>query len=222
MGSDGEGKEAGRSEAEESTEAPAAEEFPPTTTTTGSPRRHVDRPSQTSTEHGRARVPSSHTSSRSSSPSLLPSRQRFDWRSVTAPPPPISPLSRPNSPAAAASPFSSPLHRSSSSHRDRELHPGFGPQVPPVGPGNIYPLQHPHIPHLGGESGRDGGRGAPQVYRCSGLEKEYRRCFSQVRFSPINPRKKINIPLSLLPNSLSYQLLSEYVPCSPLLYSACI
>ncbi|KAK1896055.1 ADAMTS-like protein 4, partial [Dissostichus eleginoides] len=55
----------------------------------------------------------------------------------------------------------------------RELHPGFAPT------GDIYPLQHPHIPHMGGESGRDGGRGA-QVYRCSGPEKEYRRCFFQV------------------------------------------
>ncbi|CAJ1062342.1 thrombospondin type-1 domain-containing protein 4 [Xyrichtys novacula] len=166
-------------EEEEITEGPAAEESPTmTTTTTGNPHRHVARPSQSNSQHSRVRerAPSSHSFSRSSSPSLTSSRQRFDWHSVTAPPPPISPLSRP---AAAASPYSTSLHRSATpAHRDRELHPGFSPQVPQAG--NVYPLQHPHIPHLGVEPGRDGVRGAPQVYRCSGPEKEYRRCFSQV------------------------------------------
>ncbi|XP_033957715.1 LOW QUALITY PROTEIN: ADAMTS-like protein 4 [Pseudochaenichthys georgianus] len=167
-GSEGEDRQAARRQ-----EAlAAAEELPTKTTTIGQPHRHVNRPPQTNTEHRRARVPPPHPFSRSSSTSLLPNRHRFDWHSVTAPPPPIPPLSRPNSPAVTP-PFSPPLHRSSSIHRDRELHPGFAPT------GDIYPLQHPHIPHMGGESGRDGGRGA-QVYRCSGPEKEYRRCFSQV------------------------------------------
>ncbi|KAL7393955.1 hypothetical protein ABVT39_018297 [Epinephelus coioides] len=182
-GSDGEDSEAGRrDEEEEGTEGPAAEEFPTTTTTTGNPHRHVDRPPQTNTEHVRARerAPPSHPFSRSSSPSYLSSRHRFDWHSVTAPPPPVPPLSRPNSPAVS-SPFSPPLHRSSPVHRERELHPGFSPHAPHgPPPGDIYPLQHPHIPHLGVEPGRDGGRGSPQVYRCPGPEKEYRRCFSQV------------------------------------------
>ncbi|XP_036931557.1 thrombospondin type-1 domain-containing protein 4 [Acanthopagrus latus] len=175
-GSETEDSEAARSEDEEITDAPAAEESPATTTTTGSPphHRHFDRPN---IDHARARVPPPHTFSRSSSPSHLPSRHRFDWHSVTAPPPPVPPLSRSNSPAAA-SPFSTSLHRPSPVHRDRELHPGFSPQVPQTG--NVYPLQHPHIPHMGVELGRAGGRGAPQVYRCPGPEKEYRRCFSQV------------------------------------------
>ncbi|XP_068179009.1 thrombospondin type-1 domain-containing protein 4 [Antennarius striatus] len=183
VGGDEDDREAGRSEEVEvevevqveveSTDAPLPEEST-TTTTTGYPRPPVNRHPQTSTDHGRARVSSYHPFSRSSSPALQPNRHRFDWRSVTAPPPPVAPLPRPNSPPAA-SPFSTPVHHYSI---NREMHPRLGPQVPPAG--NIYPLQHPHIPHLGVESGGDEGRAASEVYRCSGQEKEHRRCFSQV------------------------------------------
>lgn len=173
---------------QESTESPPAEEVPPTP---GRPQQRVDRPSPARTDHVRAReqLPSFRYFSRPSSPSVS-NRQRFDWHSVTAPPPPISPLSRPNSPAIS-SPFATSLHRPSPVHRDREPHPGFSPQVPPAG--SIYPLRHPRIPHLGVDLG--GGRGAgpeagaPQVFKCSGPEKEYRRCFSQVGFTSINLRK---------------------------------
>ncbi|TNN80968.1 Thrombospondin type-1 domain-containing protein 4 [Liparis tanakae] len=176
-GGDGEHRKAGRREVEVVSVEPAAEEVPTTTTTTGNPHRHADRAPHAHAEHGRARerAPPPPVFSRSSSPALLPNRHRFDWNSVTAPPPPGPPLSRPNSPAAAP-PFSSPLHRPM--HRERELQPRFSPHVTPTG--DIYPLQHLHTPHLGAESGRDGGRAAPQVVRCSGPEKEYRRCFSQV------------------------------------------
>ncbi|XP_029694476.1 thrombospondin type-1 domain-containing protein 4 isoform X2 [Takifugu rubripes] len=161
---------------EEETTGAAAAALPTTTAAAGGgPRRRVDRPPHHS-EFGRARVPSSRTFSRSSAPSLQPNRQRFDWHSVTAPPPPAPSLPRLNSPAS--SPFSTSLHRPGPVHVDREPRPGFSPQVPPVG--GVYPLQHPHTPHPGAESGRDGGRGASQVHRCPGLEKEYRRCLSQV------------------------------------------
>uniref|UniRef100_A0A665UDY3 PLAC domain-containing protein n=1 Tax=Echeneis naucrates TaxID=173247 RepID=A0A665UDY3_ECHNA len=154
------------------TESPAVVETPQTTTT-GKPHRHADRPSHSHTEHvwGRERVPSS-SFSRSSSPSAS-NRHWFDWHSVTAPPPPVSPLSRPN-PPAIASPYSPHLHRSIPVHR--EFHPGFSRQAPSTS--NVYPLQH--LPHPVVESSRNGGRRAPPVYRCSGPEKEYRRCFSQV------------------------------------------
>ncbi|XP_047454821.1 thrombospondin type-1 domain-containing protein 4 isoform X2 [Mugil cephalus] len=173
-GVDEEDAEAGRREDEErsvgqeATEAPAGGEVP---TATPSPRRHVDGPSHTHTAHterGRARVPPPHPFPRSSSPSVPSNRHRFDWHSLNAPPPPVH--SRPHSPAAASSPFSSPLHRPIPAQRDREPHPAFNPQDPSAG--SIYPLQH-----LGVQSGRDG---APRPYRCSGPEKEYRRCFSQV------------------------------------------
>lgn len=225
-GSDGDFGEAERREEEEGTESHVAEELPTTTTTTGNPHRHVERPSHTNTEHGRVRerVPSTRSFSPSSSSSVLSNRRPFDWHSVTAPPPPISPLSNPNLPAVA-SPFSSPLHRSSAVHRDRELHPGFSPQDPAAG--NIYPLQHPHIPHLGVEVDRDGGRGAPQIYRCSGPEKEYRRCFSQVRsrlkYLHINFGKKNNILLLIFwlhtPWIISIIHFSSLVEC-PLFASA--
>ncbi|KAM3614946.1 uncharacterized protein V6R79_021216 [Siganus canaliculatus] len=168
-------EEARRSEEEEITDAPAAgaEE----TSTAPAPAGSVHRQH----EHGRGRVPPSHPSSRSSSQPVLPNHHHFDWTSLSAPPPPHSPHhhhpSRSNSPAAA-SPFSTSVHRSNPVHRDRELHPGFNSQVPAAG--NIYPLQHPHVPHLAAEPSRDGGRGAPRILRCSGPEKEYRRCFSQV------------------------------------------
>ncbi|XP_077382058.1 thrombospondin type-1 domain-containing protein 4 [Festucalex cinctus] len=91
-----------------------------------------------------------------SSSSVLSAHRRFDWRTVTAPPPPP--------------PYDSPLHRP---------HTGFGPQAPQAG--NVYPLQHPLGPHVGEElSVGGGGRRTPLNYRCAGLEKEYRRCFSQV------------------------------------------
>uniref|UniRef100_A0A665UEF9 PLAC domain-containing protein n=2 Tax=Echeneis naucrates TaxID=173247 RepID=A0A665UEF9_ECHNA len=176
-GNDGEDRELVRreereEEEQEITESPAVVETPQTTTT-GKPHRHADRPSHSHTEHvwGRERVPSS-SFSRSSSPSAS-NRHWFDWHSVTAPPPPVSPLSRPN-PPAIASPYSPHLHRSIPVHR--EFHPGFSRQAPSTS--NVYPLQH--LPHPVVESSRNGGRRAPPVYRCSGPEKEYRRCFSQV------------------------------------------
>lgn len=159
-----------RSEEEEPTQAPPAE-----TTPAPGPQRRVDRP-PLRPEPGRARAPPSHTFSRSSSASLQPGRHRFDWHSVTAPPPPAPPLPRLNS--HASSRFSTSLHRPGPVQVERDPHPGFSPQVPPLS--SVYPLQHPHTPHGGGEPGRDGGRGAPQSYRCPGLDKEHRRCLAQV------------------------------------------
>uniref|UniRef100_A0A8C6PIR4 ADAMTS like 4 n=1 Tax=Nothobranchius furzeri TaxID=105023 RepID=A0A8C6PIR4_NOTFU len=153
-----------------------AEEEPITTsTTTTSPPHHVKRPPHT--EHRRNRLPSQHSLQRSSSPPAFVNRHRFDWNSVTAPPPPpVPPLSRSRSPNGSPL-FSSPLHRPSLVHGDRELHSNFNPQPPPGG--NSYPLQRPHASHLGVESGRHRGE-TPRTFRCSGSEKEYRRCFSQV------------------------------------------
>ncbi|KAM4580485.1 thrombospondin type-1 domain-containing protein 4 [Odontesthes bonariensis] len=174
---DGEARRTDEKGEQDIRETPAAEEGPAAATTPAIPYRHSDRPSHTQAEHGRSRVISRRQSSRSPSLSVFSNRRRFDWNSVTAPPPPIAPLSQPHS-SGSALPFSSPLHRPSAGHRDRELQPGFSPQAPPAG--NIYPLQHPHLSHLGVESGGHGGGQSPQVYRCSGPEKEYRRCFSQV------------------------------------------
>uniref|UniRef100_A0A3P9PV10 PLAC domain-containing protein n=1 Tax=Poecilia reticulata TaxID=8081 RepID=A0A3P9PV10_POERE len=123
----------------------------------------------------RNRVPPQHSVSRSSSSPVLINRQRFDWNSVTAPPPPQS---HPRSPGSSPL-FTSPLHRPNLAHMEREPHLGFGPQTPPTG--SVFPLQHPHTSsHLGAEAGRHGGGDAPRLLRCSGPEKEYRRCFSQV------------------------------------------
>ncbi|CAF97869.1 unnamed protein product, partial [Tetraodon nigroviridis] len=155
---------------EEPTGAPPAETTPAPAVAGGPTRPLADWPPPR-TDPGRAQLPSSHSSSRSSSPSLQPSRQRFDWHAVTAPPPPVPSHPRPNS--HASSPFSTPLHRPGPAHLDRDPHPGFGPALPPVG--SVYPMQHPHAPHLGAESGPGGGRGAPQSYRCPGLDKEHRR-----------------------------------------------
>ncbi|XP_061632436.1 thrombospondin type-1 domain-containing protein 4 isoform X2 [Phyllopteryx taeniolatus] len=143
----------------------------PATTTT--PQPHVR------SEQRRVRVPPSPhflTRSPSSSSSVLASHRRFDWRAVTAPPPPASPHLHPNSqPASPYFPYSSPLHRPL--HMEWAPHPGFGAQAQQ--PSNMYPLQHPHRQHMGAEAGGPGGR-TPQNYRCSGPEKEYRRCFLQV------------------------------------------
>lgn len=171
MSSRAEEEEKGGDEKER--EAPAAEEGP-TSTATVSPHRHANRPPHTRTDHGLSRAPPRLPFSRSSSPSVFSHHQRFDWSSVTAPPPAGPSFSRPRS----TSPFSSPLHRPSPVHRDREPHSGFSAQAPP--PGSVYPLQNPLPSHQGVQSGWHGGGGAPQVYRCSGPEKEYRRCFSQV------------------------------------------
>ncbi|XP_017280562.1 thrombospondin type-1 domain-containing protein 4 isoform X2 [Kryptolebias marmoratus] len=136
------------------------------------PRQHAGRPPHP--ELRRSRVQSQQPFQRSSLPSVFISRRRFDWNTVTAPPPPPPALTRQRSPP----PFSSPLHRPS---RDREPRPDFNPQPPPPPAGNAYPLQHPHPPHPGVQPGRHGGGGgAFRVFRCSGPEKEYRRCFSQV------------------------------------------
>uniref|UniRef100_A0A3P9M088 PLAC domain-containing protein n=1 Tax=Oryzias latipes TaxID=8090 RepID=A0A3P9M088_ORYLA len=170
MGGDEKVINTGRAEEEkgelEISEALGTKEEPETTT--DRPRPHVDPRSHTHTDSGRSRVASRVPVSRSQSP--FSHRPHFDWSSVTAPPPPVHSFSR-----SRSSPFASPLHRPSQEHRDRELHQGFTPRAPPAG--NVYPFQHSHASHLGVDSSR---HGASQVYKCSGPEKEYRRCFSQV------------------------------------------
>uniref|UniRef100_A0A8C7Z2Y3 PLAC domain-containing protein n=1 Tax=Oryzias sinensis TaxID=183150 RepID=A0A8C7Z2Y3_9TELE len=170
MGGDEKVMNTGRAEEEkgelEISEALDTKEEPETTT--DRPRPHVDPRSHSHTDSGRSRVASRVPVSRSQSP--FSHRPHFDWSSVTAPPPPVHSFSR-----SRSSPFASPLHRPSQVHRDRELHQGFTPQAPPAG--NVYPFQHSHASHPGVESSR---HGASQVYKCSGPEKEYRRCFSQV------------------------------------------
>ncbi|XP_057690045.1 thrombospondin type-1 domain-containing protein 4 isoform X1 [Corythoichthys intestinalis] len=127
-------------------------------------------------EHRRVRVPPPLQflpRSPSSSSSVLSSHRRFDWDTVAAPPPPpVSSHLHPNSQLHYSSPLHWPVHR------ERAPQPGFGPQAPQTG--NVYPLQHPHGQHVLPEAGVIGSRGTPQNYRCSGPEKEYRRCFSQV------------------------------------------
>lgn len=148
--------------------APAAEKEP---VPTESPR--VDRTSHS--EHRRSRFPPQHSSPRSSSPSVFVNRHRFDWNSVTAPPPL---LSHPRSPDSSPL-FTSPLHRPNPAHVEREPHPGVGLQAPAAG--SVYPFQNPRTSsHLGAEAGRHRGGETPRLIRCSGPEKEYRRCFSQV------------------------------------------
>ncbi|CAG6015343.1 unnamed protein product [Menidia menidia] len=156
-------------------EAPAAEEAPAPTLTPAIPHRRLDRPPNPHTDPGRSRAPLRRQFARPHFPSVFSSRQRFDWSSVTAPPPPTAPLSQPLSSGGL---FSSPLHRPSSAHRNGELQPGFSPQTPAAG--GVYPLQHPHASHLGAQAGGPSAGESPQAYRCSGPEKEYRRCFSQV------------------------------------------
>lgn len=190
-----------RADEEEPTEAPHAEATPAPGPAGSGPQHRIDRP-PLRTDPGGARTPSSHTSSRSSSPPLQPNRQRFDWHSVTAPPPPVPhPRSSSHHTSHASSQFSTPLHRPGPVHGDQDRdphphpHPGFSQQVPPGG--GVYPLQQPHAPHLGAESGRGGGRGAPQPHRCAGLEKEHRRCQNQVtsRGTSVLPEAALRLAL---------------------------
>lgn len=139
--------------------------------TTGNPPHHVNRPPPRTVY----RAPPPHTLGRSSPSSSVGGRHRFNWHSVTAPPPPTPPLQRPN---GVAPPFSTSLHRPGPLQPDREHRTPFAPPVPASG--NLYPLQYHYIQHQGPEVGREGGRGSPQVHKCSGPENEHRRCFTQV------------------------------------------
>lgn len=171
--------------------------------TTGNPPHPVNRPPPQTF----VRAPPRHTLGRSSPSSSVVGRHRFDWQSVTAPPPPAPPLQRPN---GVAPPFSTSLHRPGPLHPDRELRPAFAPPVPAAG--NLYPLQYPHIQHQGAELGRESSRGSSQVFKCSGPEKEYRRCFTQVgsSFSFSMPPTPSHT-LSLLTTSTHFfSLLSHY------------
>ncbi|XP_062322314.1 ADAMTS-like protein 4 [Osmerus eperlanus] len=127
------------------------------------PERQTDRHLHTHAAAGRGRG-----GERGPSHPLPPSRRAFDWHTVTGPPPPL----HPHSPPLSHPYYSSPLHRSTPQHREREPQSGYRPPQP-----NIYPLQRSQPPHLGPEE--EGG--PPQSPRCSGGEQEYRKCFSQVR-----------------------------------------
>lgn len=183
----------GGDRAAEITDSPAASSMAAEQTsasTTGKPPHHVNRPLPQTV----IRAPPPHTHGRSSPASSVGGRHRFDWHSVTAPPPPVPPLQRPN---GVAPPFSTSLHRPGPLLPDRELRTAFAAPVPAAG--NLYPLQYPHIQHQGAELGREGGRGSSQVYKCSGPEKEHRKCFTQVGSSlsfllPLTPSHTLSLP----------------------------
>lgn len=161
--------------------AAAAEQTP--ATTPGNPLHRANRPPP-QTFH---RAPPPHTLGRSSLSSSVGGRHRFDWHSVTAPPPPALPLQR--------SPFSTSLHRPRPLHPDRELPPAQAGE-------NLHPPQYPSTQHQGAELGREGSQGSSQVYKCTGPEKEHRRCFTQVGSSVLFSH----------PLTLSSSLLLLYTP----------
>lgn len=199
----------------EITDSPAASVVAAETpaTTTGNPLRHNNRP-PLQTVH---RAPPPHALGRSSPSSPVGGRHRFDWHSVTAPPPPASSLQRHN---GVARPFSASLHRPGPLHPDREPRPAFGPPVPAAG--NLYPLQYPHMQHQGAELGREGDQGSSQAYKCTGPEKEHRRCFTQVGSSPLfshplTPSHTLSLPPTFI-HSFSLALtcsLSSSLPLHP-------
>lgn len=174
----------------------------PPASTTGNPAHHVNRPPPQTVL--RAQPP--HTLGRSSSSSSRGGRHRFNWHSVTAPPPPAPPLQRHN---GVAPPFSTSLHRPGPLQPDRDR-TAFARLVPATT--DRYPLLHPFIEHQGPELGREGGRESPQVYKCSGPEKEHRRCFTQVgtflSFSlPLTPSHSL-----LLPRQSAHSFLHLFSP----------